>query len=283
MRAGGSAVRAQTQSSLAVSHDGERWFLLNASPDLRQQIGDNPPLHPRSGRRHSPIAGVVLTNGDVDHIAGLLSLRESQPLAIYATSRVLRVLGENSIFGVLSPRFVRRRSIMLGWEFDLTTADDEPSGLVAEAFAVPGKVALYLEDPSAGPDFGTQAEDTVGLRIAAHDGSASFYYLPGCAEMTPELAERLRGASLVFFDGTLWTDDEMLRAGLGEKSGRRMGHMSISGPTGSLAAFAGLDVKRRIFIHLNNTNPVLLRDSMERRAVEQAGWEVAEDGMEIDL
>lgn len=273
----------QTQSSLAVSADGDCWFLFNASPDLRQQINDNPPLHPRRGKRDSAIQGVVLTNGDVDHVAGLLNLRESQRLTVYATRRILDVLAANPIFGVLNPDFVARESVELDKPFALMNADGADSGLRVTAFAVPGKVALYLEDASAGSNFGTQDEDTIGLCVEDTNDGRSFFYIPGCAAMTDELAQRLRGAALVFFDGTLWRDDEMVSAGVGVKTGQRMGHMSMSGPDGSIAAFEGLDVARRVFIHVNNTNPVLLADSAERGELEAAGWMLARDGMELEL
>ena len=174
-RAGDKGAIARTQSSLAVSADGNRWFLLNASPDLRQQINANPPLHPRDGLRHSPIAGVVLTNGDIDHVAGLLTLRESSPLAVYATARVHQVLGTNTVFGVLNPEFVQRREMEMGRPFDLAAVDGEGAGRTVEAFAVPGKVALYMEDPDAGPGFGSKPEDTVGLRVEDRETGAYFF------------------------------------------------------------------------------------------------------------
>ncbi|MFQ5958339.1 MAG: pyrroloquinoline quinone biosynthesis protein PqqB [Alphaproteobacteria bacterium] len=282
-RAGDPAARPRTQSSLAVSADGERWFLLNASPDLRQQIDATPELHPRSGKRHSPIAGVVLTNADVDHVAGLLTLRESQPLVVYATPRVQGALRSNSIFNVLNPDFVDRIDLDLGAALELRARDGAASGLVVEAFTVPGKVALWLEDPTAGEDFGTTDEDTIALELSAREGEARFFYIPGCAAMTPALAARLEGAPLVFFDGTLWRDDEMIAAGVGVKTGKRMGHVSMSGADGSIAVFRNLGVARKVFIHVNNTNPALLDDSPERVEVEAAGWEVAHDGMEIRL
>ncbi len=282
-RAGDAGALARTQSSLGVTANGRDWFLLNASPDLRSQINANPQLHPAGGRRHSPIRGVVLTNGDIDHIAGLLTLRESAPLAIYATSRVHEVLKQNSVFGVLNPDLVARRELTLGEPFDLLTPDGEDTGLTVEAFTVPGKVALYLEDASAGPNFGTRPEDTVGLEVTASGGEPGFFYIPGCAEMTDELAARLKGAPLVFFDGTLWHDEEMIDAGLGVKTGKRMGHISISGPAGTIAAFEALGIARKVFIHINNTNPLLLGESPQRREAEAAGWEVAHDGMEIGL
>jgi pyrroloquinoline quinone biosynthesis protein B len=280
-RAGDPKARPRTQSSLAVSADGERWVLINASPDLRQQIEANPPLHPRRGTRDSPIAAVALTNGDVDHIAGLLSLRESQAFTLYAHSRVLGVLAANSIFNVLNPAFVPRRSLPMDEALMLMDGAGAPLGLSVRAFPVPGKVALWLEDGNA-RDFGTAEGDTLGLEIAGADGR-SFFYIPACAAMTAELAARLQDASLVFFDGTLWRDDEMIAAGVGTKTGRRMGHMSCDGAGGSIAALADLNIARKIFIHINNTNPLFIAGSSERARARQAGWEIAEDGMEIAL
>lgn len=265
-----------------MSADDRRWVLVNASPDLRQQINANPRLHPKDGKRHSPLAGVVLTNGDVDHVAGLLTLRESYPLSLYATGRVLSVLEENSIFNVLNPAFVERRRLPLDSEFEISTREGEGTGVFVEAFTVPGKVALYREDAASGPDFGTRPEDTIGLTIRSAQG-APLFYIPGCARMSDDLRDRLRGAAAVLFDGTLWRDDEMVAAGVGTKTGRRMGHISMSGPEGSIAAFAPLGVERKIFVHMNNTNPVLLADSAERAEAQAAGWEVAHDGMEVTL
>ncbi len=282
-REGDPAAVARTQSTLAVTADNENWFLLNASPDLRQQITQSPPLHPARGARHSPIAGVVLTNADVDHIAGLLTLRERQPLIVYATGRVHDVLAGNIVFDVLNPECVERRSFELSDEIELSLPGGQPAGISVALFPVPGKVALYLEKSEAGPDFGTVAEDAVGARITSRADGRSFFYVPGCAAMPADLAERLRGAELVFFDGTTWTDDEMRTTGVGVKTGRRMGHMCMSGSDGSIAAFAGLDVGRKIFVHINNTNPALLSDSSERAEAEAAGWEIAEDGMDIQL
>jgi pyrroloquinoline quinone biosynthesis protein B len=282
-RAGDPAARARTQSSLAVTADGERWFLLNASPDLRQQVAAHPPLEPRSGPRHSPLAGAVLTNGDVDHVAGLLSLRESQPLAVYGTERVLALLAANSIFRVLNPDLVARRPLPLEKPVELAGMDGAPSGLEVLAYEVPGKVALYAEDQGAGPGLGTRPGDTIGLEVADRTTGARFHYLPGCASMPAGLAARLKGASLVFFDGTLWRDDEMITTGLGSKTGGRMGHMSVMGGAGTIAAFETLGVARKVFIHINNSNPMILDDSPERAAAEAAGWQVAWDGMEIAL
>lgn len=281
-RAGDPDVRPQTQSSIAVSADGERWVLFNASPDLRQQINDNAALQPRGGGslRASPLAAVVLTNADVDHVAGLLNLRENQGLSVYAHARVLDVLAANSIFNVLNPAFVARRALATeSWQA-IRDPEDRDLGISVRAFAVPGKVALWLEDAGT-PGLGTVEGDTLGLEISAN--GAACFYIPGCAAMTPRLARRLTGAQLVFFDGTLWRDDEMIVAGVGAKTGLRMGHMSCSGPEGVIAAFRDLNVARKLFIHINNTNPLLIQGSPERRTAQAEGWMVAQDGMEITL
>jgi pyrroloquinoline quinone biosynthesis protein B len=253
-RAGDPRARPRTQASVAVSANGAEWFLLNASPDLRQQIEAAPCLHPSEGVRSSPIAGVVLTGGDVDAIAGLLTLRERHAFNLHGTSQMHRVWDANPIFEVLDRDLVARKTIMIGDLATLFMPDGKASGLSLELFSVPGKVPLYLEEAGQSP------------RI-----------------IEDELARRLQAADVVLFDGTLWTDDEMVRGGLGAKTGARMGHMSLSGPDGTLAAFETIDVRRKILIHINNSNPILLDDSPERAMAETAGWEVAYDGMEIEL
>jgi pyrroloquinoline quinone biosynthesis protein B len=277
-RAGDAEALPRTQASLAVSGDGERWFLLNASPDLRQQIQANAILHPRRGLRSSPIEGVILTGADVDAIAGLLHLRERQPFTIYGSDRVLGVLKANSIFGVLGD-CVRRQVVPLGRPFEPTHVDGSRSGLMVEMFAVPGKVALYLETGSSAGELRGAPGDTVGVEVTA-DGKR-LIYVPGCAGMTDALKRRLADAEVVLFDGTLWQDDEMIRLGLGPKSGQRMGHMSVSGAEGTMAAFEGIEVKRKVLVHINNSNPILIDGSDERALLARQGWEVAYDGMEV--
>jgi pyrroloquinoline quinone biosynthesis protein B len=279
-RSGDAAAPARTQASLAVSADGVHWFLFNASPDLRQQIEATPELHPRNGLRSTPIEGVVLTGGDVDAIAGLLTLRERQPLTVYATAKVQAILKANPIFEVLAHDVVARRTLPLERACELALADGTPSGLTVELFAVPGKIPLYLEERDGTPPI-VLGEDTVGVAIA--DARSRLFYIPGCAAMIEAVSGRLRGADLALFDGTLWRDDEMIRLGLSNKSGRRMGHMSLTGPEGTIAAFAPLGVKRKILVHINNSNPVLLADSGERATLEAAGWEVGYDGMRLSL
>ena len=283
-RAGKPGFEPRTQSSLAVSSDGAHWVLLNASPDLRQQIAMNPPLQlaPDAPLRASPIKAAVFTNGDVDHMAGLINLREMQPFSVYATDRVLGVMAATSVFNILAAGVVGRHALPLGEPVPLTGGGVD-LGLAVTAFPVPGKVALYLEDASAGPSYGTQIGDTIGLEIAEPATGKSFFYIPGIARLDEAVEKRLRGASLVFLDGTLYDDDEMIRQGLMPKTGPRMGHISMSGPAGSIAAFERLGVTRRIFVHINNSNPVLDDSSPERRAVEAAGWTIGKDTMEVTL
>jgi len=282
VRRGVAGLKARTQTSVAVSADGRQWALLNAAPDLRQQINDTTELHPDpdAGPRSSPIKAVVLTNGDVDAVAGLLTLREGQPFNIYASQRVLGVLADNSIFKVLDGKLVKRIPTQLGQECVLEGPDGS-IGLAIEPFAVPGKVALYLEDESAGADFGTEEGDTIGLKVTDPATADYFFYIPGCARVDDALRARVKGAPLIFFDGTLYTNDEMIRQGLLQKTGDRMGHMNMSGERGSIASLADLGIGRKIFVHVNNSNPALREDSPERAAVEQAGWEVGYDGMDV--
>ena len=275
---------ARTQSSLAISAGGRRWVLLNASPDLREQIAAAPALWPAADGplRNSPIKSVVVTNADVDHIIGLINLREAQPFSIYGSSRVLATIEANSVFNVCNKAIVPRRALPLDETIALEGAGED-LGLNIEAFAVPGKVALFLEDTKAGGNFGSRDGDTIGLKVTATATGKSFYYVPGCAEVDAPLAARLKGADLLFFDGTLYTDDEMITQGLLNKTGARMGHISISGPAGSIAAFKDLAVKRKIYVHINNSNPVLDDTSPERKAANAAGWDVGYDGMEVRL
>lgn len=265
-------IRPLSQSSIAVTCEGEAWSIINASPDIRQQLSATKALFP-SGPRDIPISSVILTNGDIDHVAGLLTLREKQPFTVQATQGILDILAANPVFDVLDTALVGRSPIVIDKTF-------EPiPDLSVTAFSVPGKVPLYLEGDVIVEDL--EGEQTVGLEFRT--GSSRSYYIPGCARITPSLAERLRGADVLFFDGTLWTDDEMIRLGLGQKTGRRMGHMPISGADGSIAALADLKIARKIYIHINNSNPIVDPASREAAAVCEAGWEIGYDGQEIRL
>ena len=281
-RAGDLAARPRTQASVAVSANNRSWYLLNAAPDLGAQIAATRRLWPTEGLRSSPISGVVLTGGDVDAIAGLLTLRERHPFVVYATAEVQAVIAGNPIFRVLAGDCVDRHVLSLNAPRALVGPKEVDSGLTVEAFAVPGKVALWLEQEGHDPDV-TEGGHAIGLELTEPRTGARLFFVPGCAAMTADLARRLRGAPLVLFDGTLWRDDEMIRIGVGSKTGKRMGHMSMSGEDGAIAAFRDLGITRKVFIHINNTNPVLLDDSPERAEAERAGWMIAHDGLELTL
>jgi pyrroloquinoline quinone biosynthesis protein B len=272
-REGDPRVTARTQSSLAVSPDGERWLVLNASPDIRQQIAQTSDLHPRAGSRNSPIEAVLLTSAEVDHVAGLLTLRERQPLAIYATPQILNTLALNPIFDVLASGVVMRHPVQLGQSIEPV------GGLFATAFGVVGKVPLWREheNSAANDGFGS----TVGVMLEA--AGKRIAYVPGCAWVDDDLLRRIAGIDVLLFDGTVFHDDELVRAGVGEKTGRRMGHMPMEGDDGSMARLSDVIVSRSIYVHINNTNPVLIEGSAERRLVESRGWTVAYDGLRIVL
>ena len=269
--AGDPRVRPRTQSGLAVSRDGEAWLLVNASPDIRQQIAATPVLHPKSGLRHSPIQAVLLTNGDIDHVAGLFTLRENQRFDLFATAEILGAIAANRVFDVVNPACVARREVQLEATF-------EPlPGLQATLFPVPGKVPLWLE--GADPVIGMVGESTVGVMFEA-DGRR-IAYVPGCARISDDLRRRVDGVDALLFDGTVLEDDDLIRAGVGVKTGWRMGHVPINGANGSIAALADCHIGQRVFVHINNTNPILVDDSAERRQVEEAGWTVAYDGLTL--
>jgi len=263
-------IPSQTQSSLAVTANDRDWAVLNASPDIRMQLSQVTALFPMD-LRQLPLYAVLVTNGDIDHVAGLLTLREMQPFTLFATQGIHDVLGENPIFDALNREVVKRHAIALDTPFELAPE------LTAILFAVPGKVPLYLEGEEVQTDL--IGEQTVGVELRTNSTIA--HYIPGCAHLNDDLRARLQGSDVVFFDGTLWRDDEMVRAGLGQKTGQRMGHMSMSGPDGSIAAFEGLEVGKKVFIHMNNTNPVLRPDSEEKATAMAAGWIIGQDGMEI--
>ena len=263
-------VKPRMQTGLAVSAGDGHWTLLNASPDLPAQIRATSALHPRDGLRGSPIHAVVLTGAEIDQIAGLLSLRESTPFALYATPASHAAVAANAMFGAMSS--MARHAVNPGERFTLA------GGIEATLFMVPGKVPLYLEGEAL--EFDTESAANVGIELRRE--GARMVFVPGTATVTKQMRELFAGADVVLFDGTLFADDEMIRTGTGQKTGRRMGHMQIDGDDGSLRALTGLSA-RRIFIHINNTNPILVDGSAERRKVENAGWQVAEDGMEIVL
>jgi pyrroloquinoline quinone biosynthesis protein B len=280
VRDGSLDARARTQESLAVSADGGSWFLLNASPEIRSQIEGFRGLHPR-GPRDSPIAGILITNGDLDHCLGLLSLRESHPLQIYATEQVRRGFTEsNSLYTTLE-RFagqVTWHALQLGFDTDLKLANGRASGLEVEALAVPGQPPLHLR-----ARFAPGPEDNVALRIRDRTSGRRLVYMSGVAAVTPAVLAAIDGSDCLFFDGTFWAADELIALGLGDKRAEDMAHLPIGGAAGSLAQLAHVKAPQRIYIHINNTNPILREDSAERAAVQAAGWQVAYDGLEFEV
>ena len=268
--AGDPHVKPRTQTGIAVSAGDGRWTLINASPDLPAQIRATAALHPRGGLRGSSIDAVVLTGAEIDQITGLLSLRESTPFTLYATPASHVAVAANAMFGAMSS--MARRAVNPGERFVLV------GDIEATLFMVPGKLPLYLEGEA--PELDTESAANVGIELQRE--GARLVFVPGAAAVTDAMRERFARADVVLFDGTLFTDDEMIRAGIGQKTGRRMGHMPIDGEGGSVRALDQLSA-RRIFVHINNTNPILIDGSAERRKIEAAGWQVAEDGMEIVL
>ena len=265
-------IAPMTQSSVAVSADGDRWVLLNASPDIAAQLQRTKALWPAS-LRGTPVTAVVLTNGDIDHIAGLLTLREKTPFTVFATRSGMDILTTNSVFNVLDTKLVERT---------LVSVDDmfEPvPGLKVTPFSVPGKVALFLED-EADLELEAVGDQTIGLLLEADGKRAA--YIPGCAALPDWLVSRLNDVDLLMFDGTVWENDDMEKTGTGRKTGARMGHIALSGQDGSLDRLGALSA-RKVLVHINNTNPILQPGGVERTQVENSGWEIAHDGMEIEL
>ncbi len=270
-RDGSRPCRPRTQSSVAVSVDYRRWFLLNASPDIRAQIEAFPALHPR-GVRDSPLQAVLLTDGELDHTLGLLLLREAGDLEIHATAAVHETLcnGTSLLQTLGAYTNVEWRTVAVGKEVSLADS------LSYRAFNAP---------TSKQARFGTGEgdESVVGYRITdAHTGR-TLVYLPGAQRLTASVLAELEDCACLLFDGTCWQDDELIRLGIAEKTSRDMGHLQISSADGSLEQLAPLPIERKIYIHINNTNPILLEDAPERRIVEEHGLEVAADGLELEI
>lgn len=281
LRDGTIRASARTQECVAVSADGtSAWVLLNCSPEIRGQIESFPALHPRAPR-HSPIAAVFLTNGDLDHCLGLLSLRESHPLTVYATEAVQHGFTRGNVLYRTLERFpgqVTWRLFKIGSADEIVDVEGRATGLTAEAIIAPGKPPVHLEGQKP-----AEPEDNVGLRIREVRTGRVLAYLSAVASVTDDVRRTMEGADAVFFDGTFWSSDELPVLGLGTKRAEQMAHLPVGGPGGSLAQLGGVRAGRRIYIHVNNTNPMLRDDSSERAAVDAAGWEVAWDAMEVRL
>jgi pyrroloquinoline quinone biosynthesis protein B len=269
VREGSRPCRSRTQSSIAVSADYRRWFLLNASPDLRAQIESFPALHPH-GDRATPLQAVLLTDAELDHTLGLLLLREGRALELHATPAVHETLCDGTSLLRTLGRFcpVEWRPVVPG--VDVSLGD----GLSYRAFDAPTTKRARF-----GP--GREQGRVVGYRLTDERSGRSIVYLPGVQELTAAVREQLDDCACLLFDGTCWHDDELIELGLAGKTAREMGHLPIDGPDGSLEHLSSLPIERKIYIHINNTNPILLEDAPERRIVEEREVEVAMDGLEV--
>ncbi|MDI3463812.1 MAG: Coenzyme PQQ synthesis protein B [Nitrospira sp.] len=281
MRNGVIAASPRTEESIGLSVGDGKWFLINASPGIRAQIESFGALHP-SQSRSTPIQAIFLTNGDLDHCLGLLSLRENHRLVLYATDSVYRGFTEGNVLYRTLQRFAEQvtwRMLKLDVEEPVLHADGRPSGLTVTAVAVPGKPPIHLEGlVSAG-----QVDQNVGLRFRHSTNGRVLAYFPGVGRIIPSVLHALEGADCVMFDGTFWSSDELSAPGFLEKSAEDLAHCPVGGAKGSLSMLSKIAAPRRVFIHINNTNPMLREDSHERQLVEAAGWEVAWDGMEVRL
>jgi pyrroloquinoline quinone biosynthesis protein B len=286
-----AGVRSQCQIAIS-SNDGD-WFLVNASPDLRAQIEDTPQLHsgavrrtlrgPTTASRHSPIRGTLLTGGDLDQVLGLLLMRELEPIHIYSTASIRRLLREHNIFFHMLSRQPWQSvwtDIVPGKSFRLETSQSS-SYLRCEPVSLPGSFPAYV-DGTGEADL-RHDEAVLGLVVESSEGSGRLAYFPAVAAVEDRLLELFESCDLLLFDGTFWADDELARLRCGFLSASEMGHLPISGPTGSLTRLAELRRPRKIFVHINNTNPILDKDSPEYQQVIDAGWEAAEDGWEFQL
>jgi len=308
LRSGTFRGKARSQTQVAVSADGISWFLMGASPDLRAQIEATAELYPReqnrpSGVRQSPIAGAVLANADIDHAFGLLLLRELQPLRVYATDSIRRILCEdNSMFGMLQrvAGQVTWATFVPGTTFPLETPAGEDSGLRCHALSLGTHYPAYVS-PQRQSEL-TFGEASLGLvvesksvesksaeskseesKIVESPSGKRLAYVPAVPQIDNALLKEFESVDVLLFDGTFWSDDELIRTQGSGQTAQQMGHVPVSSAEGSLSKLAGLRRPRKIYLHLNNTNPMLNEAGPEYRQVREAGWEIAEDGWEFEL
>ena len=280
VRAGTFQGKPRSQTQVAITQDGRSWFLLGASPDLRTQIESTAELHPREGVRQSPISGVVLANADIDHTLGLLLLRELQPLRVYSTASVQRILREdNSMFGMLQriPEQAEWSEFQPGLEFPLCDASNQESGIRCRPYSLNPHFPAYVK-----PDRQSQlAAVEASLGFFIHSSlRCRFAYLPAVPQIDDALLDQLESCEVILFDGTFWSDDELIRVQGTGQTALQMGHVPVEG---TLAKLAGIGRPRKIFLHINNTNPMLDQASPQYRRVQDAGWEIAEDGWLFNL
>ena len=275
VRDGSRPATPRTQSSIAISPDGDRWWLVNASPDVRAQLADTPALHPL-GDRGTPLQGVLLTDAEIDHTLGLVLLREGGGVHLHATAATHRTLREGT--GLLP---TLERFCPVTWTEVVPGAAHDLGGLSYRAFDAPtGKHDRFAPSGAVGT---TGAGRVVGYRFTDTGSGRVAVYLPGVQALTPEVLDEIAGADLLLVDGTTWHDDELVRLGLAAKTAHDMGHLHVGGPGGSLDVLAALDLPRIVYVHINNTNPILLEDSDERAEVEKAGVTVGHDGLELEV
>jgi len=288
LRAGTFHGKTRTQAQVAISADGRSWFLLGASPDLRAQIEATPELHPRcesneDGIRQSPIAGAVLANADVDHVLGLLLLRELQPLRVCAALSIYRVLTEdNSMFAMLQrvPSQVTWADLVPGTTFPLLNPAGEDSGLRCRALSLGTHYPAYVSTRRQS-DL-SRREASLGLFVESPSGKR-LAYMPAVPQIDDVLLKELDASDVLLFDGTFWSDDELIHIQGSGQTAQEMGHVPVSSAEGSLSKLARVRRPRKIYVHINNTNPMLNEAVPEYRQVRESGWEIAEDGWQFDL
>lgn len=283
LRQGTLRGKARSQVQLAVSSDGKTWFLLNASPDLRTQIEAAPEFHPLAGARESPIAGMVLTSGDLDNVLGLLLLREFQPLQIFATAAIRKIVSQdNSFFRLLErvPEQATWTAIRPGAAFELTSGERGGASICCRPMALSGSYPAYV---SAAERVRLAKDQAVVALAIQSKGGGTMLFAPALPTITENLLAFMQKCDLLLVDGTFWADDELQKVRGGGPSSRQMGHLPVSGEGGSLERLASVKGLRRIYIHINNTNPMLDEESPQHQEVRSAGWEIAEDGWEFEL
>jgi pyrroloquinoline quinone biosynthesis protein B len=261
---------------VAISADGRRWFLLNASPDVREQLSWLPSNGAPPTIRHVPIEGVLLTDAEIDHSLGIVLLREARHLPLYATAAIQSILDLDSGFLPIARTFADMPMTELPLEhaIPLGYRDGTATGLTVEAFPVPAGPPRFAERAGEG--------HTVGLLVRERAGAVCAF-VPGCADLTSPLLDRFAQADVLLFDGTFWQDEEPVTLGISQRTARQMDHLPIAGRGGSLEQLATLPCEHRIYTHINNTNPILLEQSPERSAVVEAGLRVGYDGLHITV
>lgn len=283
-RQGELSARARTQSSIAVSADGESWVLLNASPDIGQQIRSRPQLHPRHGLRDTPIKAVVLMDAHIDHVTGLLGLREGPCIDLYATPCVFEDLTTGLPLLNVLQHYCGTRWHMLPVAGDQVSAEFEIEGFASLCFtalAIPGKAPPYSPHRRE-----QMVGDNIALLIEDQRDGRRLFYSPGLAEVGNQELHWMSNADCLLVDGTFWEEDEMQRAGLSGKTATEMGHLPQSASavrTGMVDVMRATTARRKVLIHINNSNPILDEGSPQRRVLEANGIEVSYDGMEITL